>query len=71
MNRKPTLWIQIPLESPGRIVFDADTWKDERRLRQWLRGSTEYRLLPELLARVLDDLDKIDATGDASPRTLG
>jgi len=56
----PRLLIEIPLERRGHIVFDADSLENERRLRLWLRHSAALRELPEILARLLDDLDAID-----------
>ena len=60
-RREPRLVIVTPLEGHGRIVLDCDTYEDELRLRAWLRRSRSFELLPEILVRLLDDLDRIDA----------
>jgi hypothetical protein len=60
-RRPPTLLIRYELERDrALIVLLADTHEDELRLRLWLRSSTALRLLPRLLARLLDELDRID-----------
>jgi hypothetical protein len=38
----------------------AETHEDEQRLRLWLRHSEQFRLLPKILERLLDDLDEQD-----------
>jgi hypothetical protein len=58
---RPALHIELPLESRGRIVLNAANYEDELRLRHWLRGSREWRGLPEIVGRLLDDLDEHDA----------
>jgi hypothetical protein len=55
------LWIELPIESHGRITLQAATHEDELRLRHWLRGSSQWRALPVIVARFLDDLDEHDA----------
>jgi len=56
----PALHVLLPLEESGRIVLAADTFEDELRLRSWLRRSSALQALPEILARLLDDLDEHD-----------
>ena len=57
---RPRLVIIVPLEEKGRIVLEAGTYEDELRLRTWLRRSRAFAVLPEALARILDDLDNAD-----------
>lgn len=57
----PALVIVLELEQPGQIVFACESPADELRLRGWLRRSDVFARLPELLDRLLDDLDEIDA----------
>jgi hypothetical protein len=54
------LWLEQPLEGHGRIWLQADSHKDELRLRTWLRRARSFELLPEILGRLLDDLDRFD-----------
>jgi hypothetical protein len=54
---RPRLIIVVPLEETGRIVLDAGTYEDELRLRAWVRRSRVFALLPEVLARALENLD--------------
>lgn len=60
MTPRPRLIIIVPLEETGHIVLDAGTYEDEVRLRTWLRRSRVFALLPDVLARILDDLDNVD-----------
>jgi len=60
MRRRPRLVVVLPLEEAGRIFLEAETLEDEVRLRVWLRRSTAFERLPEILQRLLDDLDQID-----------
>ena len=57
---RPKLLIVLPLEGRSRIIVDAVTKEDELRLRKWLRTSSSMLALPEIAARVLDDLDDLD-----------
>jgi hypothetical protein len=57
------LVIRLELEQTGCVVLDADTAEDELRLRTWLRGSAVWAHLPELVGKLLDDLDQLDETG--------
>jgi hypothetical protein len=59
-GRHPRLIIVLELEQPGQIVLDADTYEDQRRVREWLRRSRAFQRLPEVLERFLDDLDTAD-----------
>jgi hypothetical protein len=56
----PRLIVEMSLEQRGRILFDCETYEDEQRLRLWLRHSDVFQMLPETLARLLDDLDNMD-----------
>jgi hypothetical protein len=56
---RPRLIIVIPLEEVGRIVLDAGSYEGELRLRMWLRRSRVFALLPDVFARILDDLDNV------------
>lgn len=58
---RPALVIVLPYEGHGRVIFDAASHEDELRLRAWLRSSDVFAALPDLLARLLDDLDGWDA----------
>lgn len=60
-RRPPSLWILLPLEGGARIILDAETYEDELRLRQFLRRSRAMERLPEIIPRLLDDLDGVDA----------
>jgi hypothetical protein len=60
MRRRPRLPVVIPLEEYGRILLDAETLEDELRLRAWLRRSAVFERLPQALARLLDDPERID-----------
>jgi hypothetical protein len=54
------LSIDFTLEEPCLIGFLAESREDEMRLRTWLRRSEQFRRLPELLERLVDDLDEAD-----------
>jgi hypothetical protein len=60
MSYPPRLIIELEYEQPGRIVLHAATLEDERRLRFWLRRASAMEALPEIAARLLDDLDEFD-----------
>jgi hypothetical protein len=62
----PRLIVELPFEQRGRILFDCETFEDEKRLRLWLRHSEALHGLPETLERLLDDLDDIDTFWAAS-----
>lgn len=64
-RRPPALHVVIPLEQPGKILFDAETFEDELRLRSWLRRSSAFEALPGILTRLLDDLDEHDTKAAA------
>jgi hypothetical protein len=59
-RRLPRLCIDLELEQPGMVAVLAETHEDEQRLRLWLRHSEQFRLLPKILERLLDDLDEQD-----------
>lgn len=59
-KRSPALRVVLELEQAGRIMFEADTHEDELRLRRWLRRSSAFEALPDILGRLLDDLDEAD-----------
>jgi len=56
----PALHVVLELEQPGRITLVCESYEDELRLRAWLARSSAFRALPEIVARLLDDLDAID-----------
>jgi hypothetical protein len=57
----PALRIVLELEQLPELRLLADSAEDELRLRAWLRRSDVLRRLPELLERLLDDLDDPEA----------
>jgi hypothetical protein len=59
-DRIPQLVVFLRLEEPGVIVLDAASYEDEIRLRTWLRRSRQLETLPDMLGRLLDDLDERD-----------
>jgi hypothetical protein len=59
-RRRPELIVRVPLEGHGRITFDADSHENELRLRRWIRHSHVLEALPDLVAQLLDDLDRHD-----------
>jgi hypothetical protein len=59
-RRPPRLCIDLELEQPGIVALLAETYEDELRLRAWLRRSPQFRRLPELIERLLADLDDAD-----------
>ena len=59
--------IELPIESHGRITFDAASRADELRLRQWLCRSREWRALPEIDVGLLDYLDNNAFTASHLP----
>ena len=59
-RRPPELVVRIPLEQPGRIRLEAETYADEMRLRRWLASCGALDDLAAELARLLDDLDELD-----------
>jgi hypothetical protein len=66
MSYLPRLVILLPLEQEGKIVFEADSLEDEYRLRGWLRRSAAMRALPDIVSRLLDDLDEFDERFEAA-----
>jgi uncharacterized protein YjiS (DUF1127 family) len=64
--RPPAFVVRIELEQRARITLDAETYEDELRLRSWLRRSRAMCVLPQVLERLLDDLDAKDA-GELEP----
>jgi hypothetical protein len=60
-RQAPALHVWLELEQPGQLILAADTYEDELRLRSWLRRSRALEALPEILARLLGDLDAFDA----------
>lgn len=60
-RRPPRLLVVLELERDcGLVVVDAESLEDERRLRLWLRRSEAFQTLPEFVARLLDELDRVD-----------
>jgi hypothetical protein len=54
----PALLIRVELEYRPKLVINADSWEDERRLRSWLREAGAIGALPGLIEDLLDDLDE-------------
>jgi len=57
---RPALAIRIPYEGVVQITLEADSHEDELRLRRWLRRSRSLAALPQVLERLLADLDEFD-----------
>jgi hypothetical protein len=56
-DRRPKLHIVLAPEDVPKMALDADTFEDEIHLREWLRRSSMLEELPEIAARLLDDVD--------------
>lgn len=56
----PRLTLDIELEGVPVIGIFSMGMEDELRLRQWLRRSDVLDVAQEVLAGILDELDRID-----------